>query len=317
LSFNIPTTGREIDRARLDALRALVDAGNADESAIDLHSHSRHSDGDWTPPELIADASRLGLRLLSLTDHDTVSGQAAARLAAAEHGLIYLTGMEVSLTFQDRLFHVLAYDFDSDAPVWARFAELRRARRDRFALALFEQLAAKGYAVSPDLARDESGHFVAEPLGVALAAAGKTSSPEAGHSLARNLGLRFPVETDYLALDEFAALVGPRDGVFSVAHPARQQSGVSDRLTEDDLVTLKAALPLVALEAYHPYHAPADVEHYARLAAQHGLAVTCGSDAHGLRHGRPLRRHPASLAADFLRIIQGRWEARIPLAAPG
>src|SRR5581483_6250182 len=98
----------------VDRLKALRDA--AEETSIDLHSHSRHSDGDWTPPELLADAGRLGLDLLSLTDHDTVDGQTAARLAAAEHGILALTGMEVSLTVEGRLYHVLAYDFDPAAP---------------------------------------------------------------------------------------------------------------------------------------------------------------------------------------------------------
>lgn len=295
----------------LDHLQWLLDNGNDDEAAIDLHSHSRHSDGDWTPPELVADAERLGLRLLSLTDHDTVAGQPVARQEAAERGIVYLPGMEVSLLVEGRLYHVLAYDFDPAAPTWERFAEVRQARRDRFIVSLFDQLAAKGHPVSPDLARDESGHFVANPLAVALAKAGRFASVDAARGLTRGLGLIAPAEMSYLDLADFAALLRPDDAVFSVAHPARNQAGVSVRLSEEDLLILRGAIPLVALEAYHPYHASADVEHYAQLAARHGLAVTCGSDAHGLRHGRPLRRHPASLAEDFLRIIRDRWQARV------
>src|SRR5262249_37095124 len=254
-----------------------------------------------------------GGRLLSLPDRDTVDGQPAARLAAAEHGLISLTGMEVSLTVAGRLYHVLAYDFDPGAPTWTRFAELRRAQRDGFIVRLFDQLNAKGYVVSPDLARDEQGHFVASPLSAALTKANLATSMDAARGLLRNLGLSFPPELGYLDVHAFAEVLRPGDAVFSVAHPARNETGVSVRLSEEDLLAFTAAIPLVALEAYHPYHAPADVEYFAHLAAQHGLAVTCGSDAHGRRFGGPLRRHPASLARDFLGVVRDRWEARVPV----
>lgn len=240
--------------APLRALEDLIERADSDDAAVDLHSHSRHSDGDWTPPELIADAEQLGLRLISLTDHDTVDGQAAARLHAAERGLIYLTGMEVSLLVDGRLYHVLAYDFDPASPTWERFAEVRRARRERFTLPLFEQLAARGYAASPDLARDENGRLVPNALGVALARAGLAPSEDAGRAMARNLELAYPTEMTYLDVHDFAALLRPGEAVFSVAHPARHQAGVSVRLNADDLKLLRSAIPLVALEAYHPYH---------------------------------------------------------------
>jgi 3',5'-nucleoside bisphosphate phosphatase len=302
----------ERDAARLGA---VLEAGDA----VDLHSHSRHSDGDWTPTELIADASRLGLRLLSLTDHDTVSGQIEARSAAADADLLFLTGMEVSLSVNGRLYHVLGYDHDPASPTWQRFAELRQTRRERYDLAQFEQLGAKGYAVSPDLARDAEGRLVPGPLAVALQRGGHAPTIEAAHQLIRGLGLHQPIELTYQDVFEFAELLGPEEAVFSVAHPGRDQAGVSVRLTEEDLATLVRAIPLVALEATHPYHQSADVAHFASLAAQHGLAVTCGSDAHGLRHRRPLLRHPAVVCQDFLELIRARWlaRARTPVEAGG
>ena len=302
----------ERDAARLGALLAAGDA-------VDLHSHSRHSDGDWTPTELIADASRLGLRLFSLTDHDTVSGQIEARSAADEADLLFLTGMEVSLSVNGRLYHVLGYDYDPASPTWQRFARLHQARRERYDLAQFEQLGAKGYAVSPDLARDAEGRFVPGPLAVALQRGGHAPTIEAANQVIRGLGLRQPIELTYQDVFEFAELLGPEEAVFSVAHPGRDQAGVSVRLTEEDLTTLIRAIPLVALEATHPYHQSADVAHFASLAAQHGLAVTCGSDAHGLRHRRPLLRHPAVVCQDFLELIRARWlaRARTPVEAGG
>ena len=280
-------------------------------SAIDLHSHSRHSDGDWTPESLIADGAELGLQLISLTDHDTVAGQSAAAVAAREAGLLYITGMEVSLTIEGRLYHVLCYDFDPSSPTWQDFAEIRRQRFDLFFENQFHQLRDRGYSVDPELARDANGHFESEPLALAVHRAGQCPTFTEAQQLVRGLGLRRPTDLLYQNLDDFAAILGPGEAVFSVAHPARQDAGVSVRLSSADLEQFVAKIPLVALEAFHPYHREPDVAFYRELASAHGLAVTCGSDAHGVRFGRPLRRNSATLSGTFLGLIRERWLSRI------
>lgn len=287
---------------------------SADE-AIDLHSHSRHSDGDWTPSGLVEDAKALGLRLLSLTDHDNVGGQTEAKQAAADAGLLFLNGMEVSLSVDGRLYHVLCYDFDPESATWRAFARARQQRFELFFLNMFEQMRTRGCSVDPDLARGENGLFVGDPLVVAVQKAGLASTPEAASQFVRGLNLRRPVELLYQPIDEFGMLLQKGDAIFSVAHPARQEAGVSVRLNEADLDRLVAAIPLVALEAYHPYHSAADVEFFRQLALARGLAVTTGSDAHGARLRRPLRKHPASLSMEFLRLVRDRWLSRVPVTA--
>ena len=57
---------------------------------IDLHAHTRHSDGERTRAELLAEALAAGVEVLSVTDHDTVSGVAECRAAALAVGVRYL-----------------------------------------------------------------------------------------------------------------------------------------------------------------------------------------------------------------------------------
>lgn len=294
----------EINSMRLEDL-------DLDHLAVDLHCHTRYSDGDWTPESLIADAAQLGIGLISLTDHDTVSGQALARAAARAASMSFITGIEVSLTISGHLYHVLTYDFDPEASFWTRFAERRRELRQRYILAQFDDLRQRGHDVEPSLARDDQGFFVDQPLAVALQRAGRAPTIDAAEQTLRGLWLRRPVELLYMDAAEFGAMIGASAAVCSVAHPARQESGVSDRLSEADLVQLRSVLPLVALEAYHPYHQPRDVDEFRALAARHGLAVTTGSDAHGVRVRRPLRAHPAALSRDFLLILQDRHRRQI------
>ena len=82
----------------------------------DLHCHSVVSDGTLTPEQLAARAKGNGVQLWSLTDHDEVGGQKRAAAAANEHGMAYLTGCEISVTFAGHTVHIVGLGFDADNP---------------------------------------------------------------------------------------------------------------------------------------------------------------------------------------------------------
>lgn len=84
----------------------------------DLHIHSRYSPDSRLEPREIARVARTrGLRVLALTDHNTVEGHGAMREACAAEGILFLPGVEVS----SREGHVLAYGVDR-APAAGRTA---------------------------------------------------------------------------------------------------------------------------------------------------------------------------------------------------
>ena len=83
---------------------------------IDLHSHTLHSDGQRTPAELLAEAAAAGVAVLSVTDHDTVSGLAEAARAASERGVRLVPGIELSAELHGREVHVLGHFIDSADP---------------------------------------------------------------------------------------------------------------------------------------------------------------------------------------------------------
>jgi predicted metal-dependent phosphoesterase TrpH len=79
----------------------------------DLHCHSVVSDGTLTPEALAERAKANGVELWALTDHDEVSGQDRALAAARAHGLPYLTGTEISVTFAHQTVHIVGLGFDA------------------------------------------------------------------------------------------------------------------------------------------------------------------------------------------------------------
>ncbi len=76
---------------------------------IDLHGHTDRSDGTFTPAELIAEAVRVGLTGLAITDHDTFASYDAAVPYAAGANLELICGIEVSTRYQGSSVHLLGY----------------------------------------------------------------------------------------------------------------------------------------------------------------------------------------------------------------
>src|SRR5215467_13915430 len=91
----------------------------------DLHLHTTHSDGSYTPAEVVDLARRSGLAAIAVTDHDTTSGVAEARAAAAD-GPEVIAGVEITAEHQGRELHLLGYFVRGDDAALA--AALERLR---------------------------------------------------------------------------------------------------------------------------------------------------------------------------------------------
>ena len=84
---------------------------------IDLHTHSRASDGTQAPEELVRAAAAAGLDVIGLTDHDTADGWDEAVEAAVDAGIGLVRGMEISTRHDGgRGVHLLAYLPDPTYP---------------------------------------------------------------------------------------------------------------------------------------------------------------------------------------------------------
>ncbi len=84
---------------------------------VDLHIHSCHSDGRYSPGQLVEYAVQNNLGIIALTDHDTISGLAEARECARKFpSLRMIPGVEVSTNQDDDELHILGYGIAEDAP---------------------------------------------------------------------------------------------------------------------------------------------------------------------------------------------------------
>ena len=81
---------------------------------IDLHSHTTYSDGSFTVQELLREAERIGLSLLSITDHNTVQAYSELENADVRNSFSgdIISGVELTATYKGEVVEVLGYGFD-------------------------------------------------------------------------------------------------------------------------------------------------------------------------------------------------------------
>jgi len=250
----------------------------------DLHSHSTASDGELPPAELVRRAHDMGVDVLALTDHDVLDGIPEARLAATRLGLILVAGVEISVSWEGRLIHVVGLGVDiAEERLKAGLEGLRAQRRER-ALEIARRLEKLGiggaYEGTLALAQGQvvsRSHFarylVAQGHGRDVRATFK-------HYLGRGKAAYVPCQ--WATLEEALGWIHAAGGQAVVAHPARYQMG--RRLFEAFLEDFVAAGGC-GLEVVSSSHTPKECRAMAAWAERFGLYASAGSDFHGAAAG--------------------------------
>jgi predicted metal-dependent phosphoesterase TrpH len=243
---------------------------------IDLHSHSRASDGQYSAPEVAERAAAAGLRVWALCDHDTVAGLPAAAAAAARLGIRLVPGIELSAFLDRKEIHLLGHFVDPAHPALKRFedvlADQRRERMHR----IVRELATLGVRVRvADIEKWGDGKTIGRPhVARAIVETGAVATVKEAFDRFLGEGQPAYVPRFRLEADEAVRLVRGAGGATTVAHP-----GVS-RLERHELERLAAA-GVVGIEVHHPDQNPSVREKYLRLAESFDLIATAGSDFHG------------------------------------
>ncbi len=133
---------------------------------FDLQSHSRHSDGELAPADVVRLAALAGVRLLALSDHDTIAGVDEALRAGAEHGVRVVPAAELSSVDPvGEDLHILGYGVDHRDGLLAERLATYRADRERRAERMALALRELGYELDerPLAARRDAGAPIGRP----------------------------------------------------------------------------------------------------------------------------------------------------------
>ncbi len=250
-------------------------------SHYDLHCHSSYSDGLLAPDDVVARAAARGVRVLALTDHDELAGLEGAAVAAERHGLEFITGVEVSVSWGGHTLHVVGLRIDRCASGLNAGLARIRATRDTRAERISEGLQAVGiegalegarrHATNPELvSRTHFARFLVER--------GCAKDMQAVFRRYLTAGNPGYVQHAWATLDEAVGWIVGAGGIAVLAHPGRYRMENWQR--DELLVAFKAAGGL-AVEVVTGSHTPAQYVSWGKAAVRHGLLASCGSDFHG------------------------------------
>ena len=255
-------------------------------------------------------AAQVGLRVLSVTDHDTVAGLAEAREAAAAHGLRLVNGIEMTAVDSGHDVHILGYFFDAADAALAQFLGVQRLARIERVREIGARLAALNCAIDVEAllaaTPTSSGRSVGRPLVAdALVAAGHALDRR--DAFDRLLGSDGPAFVPRCGpgVAEVIETIAQAGGLASLAHPGL--------LGADDRIPGYAASGLSAIEVRHRDHSPTVEAHYRRLATALGLARSGGSDFHGehdARDGTKASPGSVTLGAEDFADLESRRRDR-------
>ncbi len=250
-----------------------------------MHLHTLASDGRLTPTDLIGLVASRGVKVASVSDHDTTEGLAEVHRAARQFpDLRIIPGVELSTDIPGDEIHMLGYFMQyQDEEFQQILRRFRETRVERGRL-MVEKLATLGLHVEWERVREIAGEgSVGRPhIALALVEKGYFREPREAFAeyLGRN-GLAY-VERDKMTPTEAVEMLARIGGVAVLAHPA-QLANLDDKVAE-----LKAA-GLAGMEVYYAQYPADTVQHLAQVAARHDLIPCGGSDYHGLGNtGEPL-----------------------------
>ncbi len=248
-------------------------------SLIDLHIHTTASDGSDSPAELARKVA--GLRIFSVTDHDTIDGALQMEKLVPE-GSVYIRGVEFSCVSPAGKCHILGYGYDPNHPaLLAALEEGRTLRLDKLQRRLDALREHFGIVLTAEeLSRLYSQNSPGKPhLGRILLERGLAETLDG--AIQTYLKIKVPGR-DRIDAGRAIAAIEAAGGRSVWAHPLGGEG--EKRLTpekfENQLQTLLEA-GLWGMECHYSRYSPEEIQFLLDRAAAHGLTVTGGSDYHG------------------------------------
>jgi len=278
-------------------------------ATIDLHCHSTISDGLYSPEELVAYAHAQGVKVLALTDHDDMGGLSRARKAAEQHGMQFINGVEISVTWKKRTLHIVGLKVSPDyAPLKTALDAVKQGRLDRAKL-MAEGLEKVGIEGSFEGAQAIAGNSIMTRSHFArfLVEAGYVKDVKTVFKKYLVKGKPGFVEHEWMTLEEAVTLIKDSGGVAVIAHPGRYDLG---RTNMPLLMHQFRMCGGEAIEVVTGSHTPPQYTQFAKIAHQFSLKSSLGSDFHGPGMSYMAMGRIAELPANCVPVWQGWEEAR-------
>lgn len=246
-------------------------------AGADLHIHTEYSDGTMTPEQVVEEAVKLNLSTIAITDHDGIDAIEMAQAICNRRGINLIPAVELSSYYNPSDIHILGYYIDiKNSALLQKLAELRAERIERIKK-ITKKLNSLGVDVAPQEVYDIAGKGVPGRMHVADVLCRRGYCYDIQESFYKYLSDEGPayVPKVVLSLRDAIELIISSGGIPVLSHPSFTK--------RDDLIPKMIDYGLQGIEVYYPTHQTNVRKRYLRLAKEHDLVITGGSDCHGER----------------------------------
>ncbi len=240
----------------------------------DLHMHSWHSDGFLSPEKLLTKANSQGIRILSITDHDSTNGISEAMESARKFGIEIIPGVEISTDIRDTEVHILGYFVDPQNQELEHYLNFFREERYKRAIRMVKKLNILGLDITlDDVMVFAKNSAIGRPhVAQALLAKGQVKSYfEAFYKFIGNHAPAYERKV-HLSPQSAFKIISDAGGLSFIAHPGNMPEILIKELIDAGVD---------GIEVIHPSHSPEQVRFYRGIVNEYFLLESGGSDYHG------------------------------------
>jgi len=240
----------------------------------DLHTHTTHSDGSSSPEELIKKASKAGIDVISITDHDNIKGFKEAFEKGKELGVEVIPGVEISSEISNREIHILGYFFDPDNLELERYLNFFREERIKRAGRIVNKLMNLGFEIYLDDVLKKAGHSsVGRPhIAQVMLERGIVSSYYEAFNKYIGNGLPAYEKKVHFSPESAFRIINDAGGLSFIAHPGNIPENLLKELIDSGMD---------GIEVTHPSHSRMQQKFYRGIVNSYFLLECGGSDYHG------------------------------------
>lgn len=252
---------------------------------IDLHIHSKASDGTQTPKEVVELAYHSQLSAIALTDHDTIDGVIEAekmveQLSKEGKDLRLIPGIEISVEYQGKDIHILGLFIDIENKNFKKELVKIRERRNKRNELMLRKFMDDGIDITMDILNMEKNDLVLTRSHFAkfLIARGYAKDREDAFKRFLRSNTPYYVEREHLTTEEGIRIIHEAGGLAILAHPLLYGYQAEEL---EAMVTDFSKIGLDGIEAIYSMNRGEDEINMLKLAEKYNLAVSGGSDFHG------------------------------------
>ncbi|NTU98564.1 PHP domain-containing protein [Candidatus Falkowbacteria bacterium] len=254
---------------------------------IDLQVHSTYSDGYLTPTEVVGFLSKQGVKVASLTDHNTVGGIEEFKKACLKAQIKPIVGIELYTRLNRKEYNLLWYNFDHTSPELHEILRQSQASRRGRTRTILEILVSKSFKININKVLDKYNHYISinHLIDDILAV------PFNRKRIKEDLGVRHPREEDIIKYyfynskrPKFSNSHINTKRIFDLRKKIGGQiifnhPGKYNQLKQAIIENLKR-MGIDGIEVMSPHHSVGAIMYAQFLANEMNLIMTGGSDFH-------------------------------------